>query len=45
MELGSDSPAAEALEEGYDLTGMVFSEGQELREWLNEVRAWQLVNQ
>lgn len=37
--------AIEALEEGYDQIGLVFSESQELREWLNEVRAWQLVNQ
>ena len=37
--------AVEALEEGCNLIGLVFSESQELIEWLNEVRAWQLVNQ
>ena len=35
----------EVLEKGCDLIGMVFSEGQELREWVSEVRAWHLVNQ
>lgn len=35
----------EALEEGFDQIGLVLPEGQELGEWLNEIRAWQLVNQ
>ena len=35
----------EVLEKECDVIGMVFSESQELREWLNEVRAWHLVNQ
>lgn len=37
--------AVEALEEWYDLIGTVFSEGQEPKEWLSEVRAWQMVSQ
>lgn len=37
--------AVETLEEGYNLTGLVFSESREPRDWLNEVRAWQLVIQ
>ena len=35
----------EVLEKGCDLIGMVFSEDQELREQVNEVRARHLVNQ
>lgn len=35
----------EIWEEGCNLIGVIFSEDQELKEWLSEVRAWQLVNQ
>lgn len=35
----------EVLEEGCDLIGIVFLVGQELREWLSEVRACQWVSQ